>query len=59
VITNVFTATVTLDSIQVRGDGKLLLALAGKGLVAHTFALFGETPTVTIPTSSTVKTLVE
>lgn len=57
VITNAFTAPVTLQSIQVRGAGRVLLTLRGRALAAHT--LFGTTPTATIPVSSTVKTLID
>jgi len=60
VMTNAFTAPVTLQSIQVRGAGRLLLTLRGRALAAHTSStLFGTTPTATIPVSSTVKTLID
>ena len=58
-ITNAFTATVTLDSLEVQGDGKLLLALSGRALADQTFRLSGVQPTAAIPISSTVKTLVD
>ena len=58
-ITNAFTATVTLDSIEVHGDGKLLFALSGSSLADRTFPLSGVQPTAAIPISSTVKTLVD
>ena len=59
VMTNAFTAPVTLQSIEVRGAGRVLLTLRGRALAAHTSStLFGTTPTATIPVSSTVKTLV-
>jgi len=60
VITNAFTAPVTLQSIQVRGAGRVLLTLRGPALAAHTSStLFGTTPTATIPVSATVKTMVD
>ena len=60
VITNAFTTPVTLQSIQVRGAGRVLLTLRGRALAAHTSStLFGTTPTTTIPVSSTVKTLID
>jgi Peptidase family M23 len=58
-ITNAFTAPVTLDSLRVRGGGKTLLTLKGKALAAHTFQAQGTEPTALIPISSTVKTLVD
>ena len=42
VMTNAFTAPVTLQSIQVRGAGRALLTLRGRALAAHT--LFGYRP---------------
>ena len=57
--TNAFTAPVTLQSIQVRGAGRVLLALRGRALAAHTFPLLGATPTATVPVSSAVKTLID
>jgi Peptidase family M23 len=57
--TNAFTAPATLQSIQVRGAGRVLLTLRGRALAAHTFTLLGAKPTATIPVSSTVKTLVD
>ena len=59
VITNAFTAPATLDSIKVSSAGRLLLTLSGNTLAADTRQLFGATPTVTIPASSAVKTLVD
>ena len=60
VMTNAFTAPVTLLSIQVRGAGRVLLMLRSRALAAHTSStLFGTTPTATIPVSSVVKTLVD
>lgn len=59
IITNAFTAPVTLDSLRVRGGGKTLLTLKGKALAAHTFQTLGSEPTALIPISSTVKTLVD
>ena len=60
VITNVFTADVTLTSLEVRdGHGKVLLRLEGDALSAVTFEMLGETPTATVRASSTVSTDVE
>jgi hypothetical protein len=59
IITNAFTAPVTLDSLRVRGGGKTLLTLKGSALAAHTFQIQGTEPTALIPISSTVKTLVD
>jgi hypothetical protein len=59
IITNAFTAPVTLDSLRVRGGGKTLLTLRGRALAAHTFQTLGSEPTAIIPVSSTVKTLVD
>jgi hypothetical protein len=50
---------VRLDSIRISSDGRLLLALKGKALADHTFALGSTQPTATIPVSSTAKTLVD
>jgi hypothetical protein len=58
-ITNAFTAPVTLNSLKVRGGGKTLLTLKGNALAAHTFQTLGSEPTALIPVSSTVKTLVD
>jgi peptidase M23-like protein len=57
--TNAFTAPVTLQSIQVRGAGRVLLTLRGRALAAHTFTLPGTAPAATIPVASVVKTLVD
>jgi hypothetical protein len=57
--TNAFTAPVTLQSIQVRGAGRVLLTLRGRALAAHTFAVQGTAPTATIPVASVVKTLID
>lgn len=59
VITNAFTAPVLLQSIQVRGAGRVLLTLRGSAVAAHTFPLLGTTPTATISPSSAVKTLLD
>ncbi len=59
VITNAFTATVTVDSIRVSSNGRLLLALTGTTLAAHTFLLGDAEPTANIPVSSVAKTLVD
>ena len=58
-MTNAFTAPVTLQSIQVRDAGRTLLTLRGRALAARTFALQGTAPTATIPVASAVKTLVD
>jgi len=47
---NLFTVPVTLDSIAVFGDSRLLLELKGEALAAQTFAL--AEPTATIPDGS-------
>jgi hypothetical protein len=48
-----------LVSLQVRGAGRLLLALRGKALAAFTLPLFGATSTATVSPSPVVKTLVD
>jgi Peptidase family M23 len=57
VISNAFTVPVKLNSILIFGGPTLVLALKGRGLADHTLAL--ATPTVTVPVSSFVKTLVD
>jgi murein DD-endopeptidase MepM/ murein hydrolase activator NlpD len=59
VITNSFTAEVTLTSLVVRGGGKKLLTLTGDALAAHTLPFGGGAPTSSIPASSTVVTFVD
>jgi hypothetical protein len=59
VITNAFTAEVTLTSLVVRGGGKELLALSGDALAAITKPLGIGGPTASIPTSSTAVALVD
>lgn len=59
ITTNGFTAPVTLDSIEVRDGKKVVLTLSGKALEAHTFQLVSTTPTVNIPASAAVNTLVD
>ncbi len=59
VITNSFTAEVTLTSVTVRGDGEKLLTLNGDALAEFTHPVGGGQPTTTIPSSSTVATLVD
>jgi hypothetical protein len=59
VITNAFTAEVTLTSLVVRGDGKKLLTLTGDELAARTLPFGGGEPTRSVPVSSTVTTLVD
>lgn len=58
-MTNAFTAPVTLKSLEVRGDGRLLLRLSGGALAASTHALLGEAPVARIPASATVATVVD
>ena len=57
VISNAFTVPVKLNSILIFGGRTLVLALKGRALADHTLAL--ATPTVTVPVSSFVKTLVD
>jgi hypothetical protein len=59
VITNAFTAPVTLDRLRVQGHGKTLLTLEGGALAAKTFQMFGTTPTAVIPSASTVVSYVD
>jgi hypothetical protein len=53
VITNAFSGEATLQSLEVRGDGKRLLTLKGDALAAVTRRLWGSTPTVSIAAAST------
>jgi hypothetical protein len=53
VVTNVFSADATLESLAVRGDGRRLLTLSGDALAAVTRKLFTEEPTVTVPAATT------
>ena len=62
VITNAFTAPVTLTSLQVRGDGRTLLTLTGNALAAKTFPgpyFAASTPTAVIPIGSTVVSFID
>ncbi len=59
VITNSFTAEVTLRSLEVRGDGEELLTLEGDALAEYTHPIGTGPPTAKIPSSSTVATLVD
>ncbi len=59
VITNAFTAEVTLKSLTVTGPGKRLLELTGEALAAHTHQIIAGEPSARIPASSTVVTLVD
>jgi hypothetical protein len=59
VITNSFTAEVTLTSLTVRGDGEKLLTLSGDALAEFTHPIGTGPPTMSIPSSSTVATLVD
>jgi peptidase M23-like protein len=53
VVTNVFSADATLQSLEVRGDGRRLLALTGDALTEVTRKLFTEDPTATVPAATT------
>jgi hypothetical protein len=59
VITNAFTAPVTLTSLRVRGDGETLLTLKGNALAAKTFQNLGSTPMAVIPNGSTVVSFID
>jgi Peptidase family M23 len=52
-VTNVFSADATLESLEVRGDGRRLLRLRGAALAAVTRPLFAEEPTAQISAAST------
>jgi hypothetical protein len=59
-ITNVFTADVSLTSLEVRDvGGGLLLRLEGDALAAVTTEFLGVTPTATLEPSQTVQTVVD
>jgi Peptidase family M23 len=58
-ITNAFTAAVTVKSLEVRSGGRLLLRLNGAALAAATHAILGEAPVARIPASATVATVVD
>jgi hypothetical protein len=58
-ITNVFTAPVTLERLQVRADGRLLVALKGGALAAATHKILGKAPVARVPPSATVETIVD
>jgi Peptidase family M23 len=60
VLTNLFTADVTLESVEVLDDsGQRLLALDGEALAAVTTPFVITTPTTTVPPSGAVQTLVD
>ncbi|MFZ0091248.1 MAG: M23 family metallopeptidase [Solirubrobacteraceae bacterium] len=59
VITNAFTAEVTLKSLTVTGPGGRLLELAGEALASHTHQIIAGEPSARIPASSTMVTLVD
>jgi hypothetical protein len=60
VLTNVFTAPVTITAIEVRTpDGQSLLRLEGDALAAMTQPLFGRTPTDLVPESGAVAVLLD
>ena len=54
VITNTFTADITLTSLEVRGGGNQLLTLSGDALAAAILPFGGGGPTAIVPVSSTV-----
>jgi hypothetical protein len=53
VVTNVFSGDATLQSLEVRGDGRRLLTLTSEALTEVTRKLFTEDPTTTIPAATT------
>ena len=59
VITNAFSGVATLESLEVRGDGRRLLTLRGSRLAAATQRLFDTAPTAAIAPASTVVTQVD
>lgn len=59
VITDAFTGTATLKSLEVRGDGRRLLMLRGGRLAAATRPLFASQPTAVISPASSVVTQVD
>lgn len=60
VITNIFTADVTLQSVEVLdGRGQQLLSLDGEALAAVTTKFLSETPTTTVPPSGAVQAVVD
>ena len=59
VITNAFTAEVTLKSLTVTEPGRTLLELTGEALVSHTHQIIAGQPSARIAASSTVVTLVD
>jgi hypothetical protein len=52
VVTNAFTAEVTLRSLTVRADGRTLLTLTGQALAEHTVTLLAAKPSAEIPPSA-------
>ena len=56
-ITNAFTAEVTLRSLTVSGGGRTLLRLTGPAVAAHTHEIIAGKPSARIPASATVVTL--
>ena len=58
-ITNAFTAPATLNRLEVRGDGRLLVTLKGAALAAATHAFLGEAPVDRVPASATVEAVVD
>jgi hypothetical protein len=59
VITNAFTAEVTLTSLTVTSAGGTLLDLSGEALAAQTHQIIADQPSARIAASATVVTLVD
>ncbi len=59
VITNAFTVPVRLESLRVLSGRRPVMTLEGRALADQTLLLAGAGPTLTIPISSVVKTLVD
>jgi murein DD-endopeptidase MepM/ murein hydrolase activator NlpD len=60
IFTNVFTAPVTLASIEVTGpDGSELLRLDGDALAASTTSVFGGEPSAVVPVGGTAATIID
>src|SRR5262249_20294266 len=50
---------VTLERLQVRGDGRLLVTLKGAALAAATHMILAEAPVARVAASATVETVVD
>ncbi len=59
VVTNAFTAPVTLESLTVTGTRRTLLRLTGSRLAEHTHEIIADKPSARIRPSATVVTLVD